>query len=68
MERERIEHKVEKELGKLAIPTRECPVIYGVGGTARATVKFLNIREKLPFDNRVVYLRTVDKLLNSFRD
>lgn len=67
-ERERMEAKVEKELGKLGLPDRVCPVICGVGGTARATLKFLNNREKLPAGNRVVYLRMVDKLLDSFRD
>ena len=67
-EREHIRRKVLKELGKLDLPERVCPVICGVGGTARATGKLVNTRKKLPTANRVVYLHTVDELLDSFRD
>lgn len=67
-ERGRIEQRVTKELEKLNLLNQVCPVIYGVGGTNRATGKFLNTRKKLPNANRVVYLHTVSELLDGLKD
>lgn len=47
-ERKQIEERVGKELKKLELPERVCPMICGVGGTIRATGKFLNAGEKEP--------------------
>lgn len=67
-EREKIQRRVEKELAKLELPEAVCPVLCGVGGTARATAKLINAKEKLPAGNRTVYLHTVSEELESFRD
>ena len=67
-EREKIERRVAKELNKLDLPEQVCPVLCGVGGSVRATGKLINAQEKLPPANRTVYLHTVSKVLESFRD
>lgn len=67
-ERSRIERRVDKELKKLELPQVVCPVICGVGGTNRAAGKLINAREKLPYANRTIYLRTVSQVLDSFRE
>lgn len=67
-EREKIERRVARELKKLELPEQVCPVICGVGGTVRATGKYINTLQKLPAANRMVYLHTVQATLDGFRD
>lgn len=67
-ERRKIEQIVEKALSKLDLPPAVCPVLCGVGGSIRATGKLVNARKKLPSANRTVYLSTVERILEDFRD
>ena len=67
-ERCKMEKRIDKELDKLNLPKEQFPILCGVGGTVRATGKYMNTQYHQPTGNRAIDLQSVRNTLMGFQN